>query len=65
MKTIPPRIIIYAKDIMNITGRQERTARRLISRIRKHFHKEKRDFITIDEFCSFTGVKKEYVREFL
>jgi archaellum biogenesis ATPase FlaH len=64
-QTIPNRIVIYAKDIMNITGRKERAARKLLARIRKKYKKKKGEFISIDEFCEFTGLKKESVREFL
>jgi archaellum biogenesis ATPase FlaH len=64
-QTIPNRILIYAKDIMNITGRKERAARKLLANIRKKYKKKKGEFISIDEFCEFTSLKKESVREFL
>jgi len=64
-QTIPNRIVIYAKDIMNITGRKERTARKLLARIKKKYKKGRGDFITVYEFCEFTGLKKENVNEFL
>ena len=59
------RIVIYAKDIENITGRKERTARKLLAEMRTHFNKERGDFITIDEFCLYTGIKPELVAPFL
>jgi ribosomal protein S3 len=64
-QTIPNRIVIYAKDITNITGRKERTARKLLAQIRKKYKKKKGTFITIEEFCEFTGLKKEIVHQFL
>ena len=64
-QTIPNRIVIYAKDIMNITGRKERAARKLLARIRKKYKKENGDFISVDEFCEFTSLKKESVSTFL
>lgn len=64
-QTIPNRIVIYAKDIMNITGRKERAARALLAAIKKKFKKKKGEFVSVDEFCEFTGLKKESVREFL
>ena len=64
-QTIPNRIVIYAKDITNITGRKERTARKLLAQIRKKYKKKKGSFITIEEFCEFTGLKKETVHQFL
>jgi archaellum biogenesis ATPase FlaH len=62
---IPNRIVIYAKDIMNITGRRERAARKMLAKIRKKYKKKKGEFISIDEFCEFTSLKKESVTEFL
>lgn len=50
---------------MNITGRKERTARKLLARIKKKYKKGRGDFITVYEFCEFTGLKKENVNEFL
>jgi hypothetical protein len=64
-QTIPNRIVIYAKDVMNITGRKERAARKLLARIRKKYKKKKGDFISIKEFCEFTGIDKELVNAFL
>jgi len=57
-QTIPNRIVIYAKDIMNITGRKERAARKLHPSIRKKYRKKKGAFISIYEFCEFTALKK-------
>lgn len=64
-QTIPNRIVIYAKDIMNITGRKERAARKLLAQIRKKYQKKNGEFISIDEFCEFTGLKEEKVAAFL
>ena len=57
--------MVYAKDIMNITGRKERAARKLLAQIRKKYKKKKGEFISIDEFCEFTTLRKESVNEFL
>ena len=65
MNTIPNRIVIYPKDVMNITGRRERTARKLLSRIRKKYNKAKGSFISLEEFCAFTGLNQEQVAKFL
>jgi len=64
-QSIPNRIVIYAKDIMNITGRKERAARKLLAQIRKKYKKRRGEFISIDEFCEFTSLKKESVSVFL
>ena len=65
MKTIPPRIVIYAKDIENITGRRRRTCYTILDKIKKHYHKQKHDFITISEFCEFFGISEYLVKDFL
>jgi len=64
-QTIPNRIVIYAKDISNITGRKERTARKLLASIRKKYKKKKGDFITVKEFCEYTGIETDLVKSFL
>lgn len=58
-------MIIYAKDIQNVTGRKERTARRILAQIRQHYNKRPTDFVTIKEFCDFTGVKIEDVLPYM
>lgn len=55
---IPTRLVIYAKDIQNITGRKERTARKMLANIRKHYNKPVYAFVTIKEFCEYTGFKE-------
>ena len=50
---------------MNIIGRKERAARKLLARIRKQYQKKEGDFISIDEFCEFTGLVEERVSKFL
>ena len=62
---IPVRIVIYAKDIMLITGRKKRTAHKLLVQIRKQYNKDRGAFVTIQEFCAYTGLKEEQVLPFL
>lgn len=62
---MPTRIVIYAKDIMTITGRCERTARRILAAIRKKYDKPANTFITTDEFCEFTGLTEKTVSAYL
>ena len=64
-QTIPNRIVIYAKDIMNITGRKERAARKLLAKIKKKYKKERGEFLSLTEFCNFTGLAESQVKEFL
>jgi hypothetical protein len=62
---IPTRIVIYAKDVMIITGRKERAAWKLLAAIREKYKKKKGQFVTVDEFCEHTGIKEERVLPFL
>ena len=57
--------MIYAKDVENITGRKTRAARKLLHRIREQNKKPKEAFVTVNEFCRYTGMSVEEVREFL
>lgn len=59
------RIIIYPKDVQKITGKSERYGRMLLKQIKDKLNKEEHQFVTIDEFCQFTGVKPEQVHPFL
>lgn len=62
---IPVRVVLYPKDVENITGRRGRTARKLLQKIREALGKSKDEFITIKEFCLFTGIEEELVKDFL
>lgn len=52
----PNRICIYPKDIMRITGKSERYGRMLIEKIKEKNAKEEHQFVTIKEFCIYTGI---------
>jgi len=62
---MPKRIVVYAKDVENITGRKPRTARKLLEQIRQKFGKQKDQFVTVREFSLYTGIDEDLVREFL
>lgn len=56
------RICIYPKDIVRITGKSERYARKLIDKMKIQLSKNENQFISVDEFCHFTGLKIEQVQ---
>jgi hypothetical protein len=56
------RICIYPKDIVRITGKSERYGRKLLEKIKKEYSKKEHQFISIEEFCQFTGLKVEQVQ---
>ena len=59
------RICIYPKDVQRITGKSERYGRSLLAQIRNHYHKQEHQFVSIDEFCQYTGLKAEQVYPFI
>ena len=61
-----PRIAIFAKDIQYITGRTERYARKLLKELREHHGKASHQFVSLGEFCEYTGLPyEEVVRKIL
>ena len=59
------RMIICAKDIVCITGKTERTARRMLAKVKTIHHKPKGGLVTLEEFCNNAGLKTADVLEFL
>lgn len=65
MKSEPKRVCIYPKDVQRITGKSYRSSRLLLLEVKKHFNKLEHQLISIDEFCDFTGLKREEVIPFI
>lgn len=61
MKTSVKRICIYPKDIERITGKSYRQSTRILNAIKKSYDKLDNEFVTIEEFCQYTGLKIEQV----
>lgn len=59
------RAVIYIKDICTITGRKFGTARNLYRTIQRSCKKRRDQFITLQEFCSHTGLQESLVQEYL
>lgn len=62
---IPPRAVIYTKDVMNITGLKQRAAGRLLSAIRRQHQKRHGAFITTREFSQYTGISEDTIQPYL
>lgn len=56
------RICIYPKDIMRVTGKSERSCRKLLEQMKVKYSKNEHQFISVEEFCEFTGLKIEQVQ---
>ncbi len=59
------RSCIFPKDIQCITGRSERSGRRLLNEIRTHFGKDSHQFVTSEEFSEYSGININVVNEYL
>lgn len=65
MKTYQIRLCIYPKDVQRITGKSERYSRMLLHKIKQHFRKQEHQFVSIEEFCQYTGLNTDQVRALL
>ena len=61
MKSSNQRVCIYPKDIQRITGKSYRQSTRLMQNIKRNLNKLDKEFLTIEEFCTYTGIKYEQV----
>jgi predicted DNA-binding transcriptional regulator AlpA len=65
MRTVPNRIVLNTKDIMLITGKSERTSRRLLKEIRRSARNTRVSFVSLEQFCALTGMTREEVIPYL
>lgn len=65
MKLKKTRLSIYPKDLSIITGKNERSCRKMLDKIRRFFHKLPHQDITIREFCEYKGLDMEEVVQML
>ena len=61
MKTEIIRLCIYPKDIQCIMGLSYRQSIRYIHRIRAALNKKETEVVSVEEFCTYTGLKYEQV----
>nr|WP_066306534.1 hypothetical protein [Flavobacterium sp. TAB 87] len=62
MKAELKRVCIYPKDVQRITGKSYRYARLLLIAIKKNLGKQEHQFVSIEEFCLYTGLNLELVQ---
>ena len=65
MKSLLTRAVIYPQDVSRITGKSDRHGRLVLSRIKRLLSKEKHQMVSIDEFCAYTGLDPELVRQYI
>jgi hypothetical protein len=54
-------LAIYTKDVQRIIGKTDRSARHLMTAIRRRLGKEKHHLISVGEFCDYTGLPENEV----
>lgn len=59
------RICIYPKDVQILTGKSERSARKIIAKLRLIYSKDKHQFISVKEFCDYAGLEEMEVKRLL
>ena len=59
------RACIYPKDVQRITGKSERYGRKLLNKIREALSKESHQFVSVEEFCEFTGLSTDIVERYI
>ena len=65
MKIEAKRICIYPKDVQVLTGKSERSARKIIAKLRLIHSKDKHQFISVKEFCDYAGLEEMEVKKLL
>ncbi|PZX92503.1 hypothetical protein DOS84_15415 [Flavobacterium aquariorum] len=50
------KVCIYPKDVQRITGKTNRQARLYLNKIKDNLNKEPHQLISIEEFCSYSGL---------
>ena len=65
MKIETVRLCVYPKDVQRITGKSERYSRMLLQKIKDTLNKQEHQFISVEEFCNYTGLKIEQVQPLL
>ncbi len=58
-KNIPQRVVVQIKDIQNLTGKSRQYAGQVLIVIKTLLGKSRHQYITVTEFCEFTGIKPE------
>ena len=52
---------IYPKDIQRIMGKGYLQSRLYLLKIKQHYNKAPEQFISIEEFSEYTGLKEEHI----
>jgi len=59
------RVVLYVKDVQQLTGKGETTCRAILQKIRRYKAKTKDQFVSIEDFAEFTGISIDLITEHL
>lgn len=65
MKKQETRLCIYPKDVQRITGKSYRQSIRILKAVRQMFDKPDSGYVSVTEFCMYSGLSYEEVVSFL
>lgn len=65
MKKQEVRLCIYPKDVQRITGKSYRQSIRILKAVRQIFDKHEKSYVSVSEFCLYSGLSYEEVAAFL
>ena len=65
MKKKEVRLCVYPKDIQRITGKSYRQSIRILKAVRQLFDKHDKSYVSVTEFCMYSGLTYEEVVSFL
>jgi hypothetical protein len=60
-----PKAVVTTSDIMAITDRSERTAQRIMAKVRKKLGKQKDEYVSVKDFSSATGIDEWSIQRVL
>lgn len=56
-----PQVVIYPKEAATLTGNSYEAGKRLLQRIRIRLGKDARTYVSLGEFCQYTGLPEHEV----
>ncbi len=57
------RVCIYAKDVSILLGKSYKQSVRILRTIKDAYGKDLNQYITVEEFASYTGIDVETIRK--
>jgi hypothetical protein len=57
------RVCIYPKDVSIVLGKSIQQSRRILSLIKDAYGKQKNQYVSIQEFATYTGLQEEDIKK--